>query len=277
MIILNTNYELVNSYDDMTHQLSLTNIKGINESITIHGFSKNEVVQYFCKEKGFRIIPKGMININTDTWAFHITKEEDENIYIIFDEYLHIHFKEKNESQISLKYPIKIIESKENINSYKDTLKYFCIPKDTQFWIKEYSGEFGKELACHYWDTKELKNMGNMDMQEINVSDKILKNIIAIKSDKNLFITDDTCNINMFLKTYPNMFFKFLYEDFMDNIEEKYENFQRVIIVDIDNNSDIEKQILKKAASQLPFYICIPVCNYSSYYAVYEGFRINKD
>lgn len=276
MIILNVNYELINSYDDMTHQLSLANIKGVTEPITVHGFSLDEVMQYFCKGNGSRVIAKGSLNVNTETWTFHITKEEDDNIYIIFNEYLHIYLKEKNESRISLKHPIKIVEAKGNVNSYKDTLKYFCVPKDTRFWIKEYSGEFGKKLVCYYWDGREFKNLGNMDMQEIEASDEVLKSIITVKSEKNLFITDDTCNINMFLKAYPDMYFRFLYEDFMDSIERKYEDFQRVIIVDIDSDDEVEKQILKKAKNQLPHYICIPVYDYSSYYAVYEAIKIKK-
>lgn len=276
MIILNVNYELTSSYDEKTHQLSLSNPKGINETIIVHDFSGDEVEHYFCQGNGCRVIPKGSMKINIETWTFHITKEEDENTYILFNEYLHIHLKEKRESRISLKSSIKILEAKGNINSHKDTLKYFCIPKDMEFWIKEYSGESGKNLTCYYWNGEEFKNLGNNDMQEFKVSDEALKNIITVTPEKNLFITDDTCNIGMFLKTYSDIYFRFLYEDFMDNIEEKYEDFQRVVIVDIDSDSDVEKQILKKAENQLPLYICIPVYDYSSYYSVYEAIQIKK-
>lgn len=274
MIILNVNYELVNTYET-AHQLSLSNPKGINETIAVHSFSDEEVRRYFCEGEGCRVIP-GSININTESWTFHVTKEDDENIYVIFDEYLHIRLRNKNESRISLKYPMKILEARGNVSSNKDVLKYFCVPKDTEFWIKEYSGEAGKNMVCYYWNGKEFKNLGNKDMQELKACDKALRNIITLTPEKNLFITDDTCNINMFLKAYPNLYFRFLYEDFMDNIEEKYEDFQRVIIVDIDGDGDVKKQILKKAENQLPLYICIPVYDYGTFYAVYEALQIAK-
>lgn len=276
MIILNVNFELTNSHNEMTHQLSLSNPKGINETVIVHGFSIEEVKEYFCKKEGCRVIPNGSININTETWTFHITKENDENIYIIFNEYLHIYLKEKKESRISLKEPIKILEAKGNINSHKDILKYFSIPQDMPFWIKEYSGELGKNLVCYYWDGEKFKNLGNKDMQELEASERVVKNIVTMTPEKNIFITDNTCNIDMFLKTYPDMFFRFLFEDFMDNIDEKYEDFERIIIVNIDKEGDIRKQILTKAEDQLPLYICIPVYDYSSYYAVYEALQINK-
>lgn len=276
VIILNINFELTNSHNEITHQLSLSNPKGINETVIVHGFSIEEVEDYFCKKEGCRVISNGSININTETWTFHITKENDENIYIIFNEYLHIYLKEKKESRISLKEPIKILEAKGNINSHKDILKYFSIPQDMPFWIKEYSGELGKNLVCYYWDGEKFKNLGNKDMQELKASDKVLKNIITVTPEKNLFIADNTCNINMFLKAYPDLYFRFLYEDFIDNIEEKYEDFQRVIIVDIDGDGDVKKQILKKAENQLPLYICIPVYDHGTFYAVYEALQIVK-
>lgn len=275
MIILNVNYELTNSCG-ATHQLSLSNPKGTNETIVAHGFSDEEVKGYFCDGEGCRVIPEGSININTESWTFHAIKEDDGNIYIIFNEYLRIRLKDRNESRISLKYPMKILEARGNVNSYKNVLKYFCTPKDTEFWIKEYSGEAGKNLVCYYWNGKEFKNLGNKDMQELKASDKVLKNIITVTPKKNLFIADDTCNINMFLKAYPDLYFRFLYEDFIDNIEEKYEDFQRVIIVDIDGDGDVKKQILKKAENQLPLYICIPVYDYGTFYAVYEALQIAK-
>lgn len=271
MIILNVNFKLVSTHDETSHQLSLCNPQRINETIIVHGFSIEEINNYFCYGKGFRVIPEGSIRLNTETWTFHVTKEDDGNIYIIFNEYLHIHLRGRNESKISLKHPIKILEAKGNNNSYKDIVKYFCIPKEMKFWIKEYKGE---NLICYYWDGQEFKNVGNKDMQEFDASDKVIKNIIPVTSEKNLFITDGTCNIEMFLRTYPNMFFRFLYEDFLNNIEEKYKDFHRTIIVEIDRDSDVREQILKKAKKRLPLYVCIPTYDYNSYYAVYEAIEI---
>lgn len=278
MIILNVNYELVHSVDETTHQLELKGIQGVREPVTVHGFSLDEVSKYFCDTKGTRVIKKGMLSVNTDTWTFHIDKEEDENIYIIFNEYLHVSFKEKQESRISLKNPIKIIEASGNINSYQDVLKYFTIPKSNHpFWIKEYQGKLGSELTCFYWDGNEFKNIGNVDMEELEASPDKVKNIITVRSEKNLFLTDHTVSIGLFLKTYPDMYFRFLYEDFLDGIEKKYEDYDRVIITDMNlDDYDVEEELKEKAKGKTPFYIVIPTEEYGVYYAVYEAIKIKE-
>lgn len=276
MLILNVSYDLVNSIDEKTHQLSVRDIRGATEYLTIRGFTKKETIKLFCEDKGCRMIEQATVSVNTKTGAFHITREDDENIYIIFNEYYHVYLKEKNESRISLKNPLRVIEGKGNVNSSRDTLKYFTVPKSMHFWIEEFSGEYGKNVVSYIWDGTAFLVKENVAIGEVKASTDLVRNIITVTPDKNLFITDSTCTIEMFLKTYPNMYFRFLYEDFMDSIEGKYEDFERIIIVDIDREDDVEKQILKKAKNQLPLYICIPVYDYGSFHAVYEAIQVTE-
>ena len=276
MLILNVSYELANNIDETTHQLTVKDIRGATEYLTVRGFTKKEVEAYFCESKGCRFIKDASISVNINTGAFHIIREEDEYVYVIFNEYHHVLLKEKKESRISLENPLRVIEGKGNVNSSRDTLKYFTVPKSVSFWIVESSGEFGKEVTSFIWDGENFHVKENIDIGEIEAPTAKIRNIITVAPEKNLFITDDTCTIDMFLKAYPNMYFRFLYEDFMDSIEEKYEDFQRVIIVDIDKDEEVEQQILKKAKNQKPFYICIPVYDYSSFHAVYEAIAIKE-
>lgn len=275
MIVLNASYKLENSADNTTHQLSVKGIRGAAEYLTVRGFTKEEVLRHFCG-KGCRLIEGASIVVNPETGAFHITKEEDGNVYIIFHEYFHACLKEKSESRISLKDPLRIVEGRGNVNSSRDTLKYFVIPKTVPFWIVEKKGEFGKDITSFIWDGHHFSVKENMDIGEIEIPKAEMRNIITLAPEKNLFVTDSTCTIEMFLRTYPDMYFRFLYEDFMDSIETKYENFERVVIVDIDEEDNIESQILKKAKNKRPLYICIPMYDYSSYHAVYEAISIKE-
>lgn len=275
MIILNVRYELIKRVDELTHQLRICDINGILESITVHGFTEKEVVEQFCKQKRCRMV-KGIITVNTETGSLHIENKEDSNIYVIFNEYYHILLKEKCESSISLKNPLRVVEAVGNVNFYRDTLKYFALPKSSSFWIVEKSGELGKNVISYLWEGERFSIKENIDYSEIKTSSETIRNIITVAPEKNLFITDSTCTIDMFMKAYPDMYFRLLYEDFMEGIERKYKDYRRTVIVEIDKEDNIKRQILIKTKKRIPLYICIPVYAYKDFYAVFEAIKIKE-